>query len=175
MPGERGISLIEILIGLAVLGILTTMAVPAYMNWINNTYIRNAAEAVQLGLQVARVEALKRNARVEFRLQNDSGWTVGCVPPGTANCPQNIETRLGAEGVRNVALTITPAGATTLTFSALGQVVANADASASITQVDVDSTVLAAANSRELRVPISLAGMARTCDPNVAGSDPRHC
>lgn len=151
------------------------MAVPAYTTWINNTYIRNAAEAVQRGLQIARSEALKRNARVEFRLQLDSGWVVGCVPPGGAICPQDIEARQAGEGVRNIAMTIAPAGATTLTFNGLGQVVPNADASATIAQVDVDSSMLSAADSRELRVPISLAGMVRTCDPNVSSPDPRHC
>ncbi|MGH8693968.1 MAG: pilus assembly FimT family protein, partial [Burkholderiales bacterium] len=41
---QSGVTLIELLIGLALIGILLVMAVPAYQFWIQNVQIRNAAE-----------------------------------------------------------------------------------------------------------------------------------
>jgi type IV fimbrial biogenesis protein FimT len=72
---------------------------------------------------------------------------------------------------------LNPADATTITFNGLGRVVANNDATPSITQVDIDSTTLAAEDSRELRITVGTGGDVRMCDPDpgIHASDPRHC
>jgi len=51
----------------------------------------------------------------------------------------------------------------------------NADASVPFTQVDFDSSVLAAAESQELRVTIGFGGNVRMCDPNASAPSPRAC
>ena len=58
-PGKRarGVTLIEMLIGLTVLGILLMLGMPSYTTWIQSTKIRAAAESLQAGLQLARAEA----------------------------------------------------------------------------------------------------------------------
>ena len=63
-----GFSLIELMITLAVLGMLIMIALPNMGTWIQNTQIRTAAEGMQAGLQLARAEALKRNTTVRFQL-----------------------------------------------------------------------------------------------------------
>lgn len=63
---QAGMTLVELMIGLAVFGILVMMALPDYTAWIQNTKIRNAAESVQNGLQLARAEAIRRNTDVTF-------------------------------------------------------------------------------------------------------------
>jgi type IV fimbrial biogenesis protein FimT len=65
---SRGLTLIELLIGLAITAILLTLAAPNFSLWIRNIGIRNAASAILSGLQLARAEALKRNTLMRFQL-----------------------------------------------------------------------------------------------------------
>lgn len=171
---QRGVSLAELMIGIAILGILLASALPEFSTWIQNTRIRTAAESILSGLQLARTEAVRRNLNVQFVFGTGSTWTVSV--PSTL---EQIQTRSSAEGsTESVTVTKTPAAATTITFNSLGRTTANADASAAITQIDVDvpAAVLAAARSRELRITIGAGGNVRMCDPNVTVStDPRYC
>lgn len=169
-PKPLGFSLIELLIGVVIMAILLGLAMPSFQTWLQNTQIRNAAESIQNGLQRARAEAVGRNTNVEFVLGAGSSWVVRVA--GGAD----IESRSGSEGSRNITATVTPAGATTVTFNNFGGVLAaNADASAPFTRVDLDSPMLAAAASQELRVTIGLGGNVRMCDPNAPVSSPRAC
>jgi type IV fimbrial biogenesis protein FimT len=87
-----------------------------------------------------------------------------------------LQTRSGDEGTPNATVTRTPGDADTVTFSALGRVVANADATPSLTQVDIDNTLIAVvADRRNLRIIIPPGGAFRMCDPKVAAGDPRTC
>lgn len=164
--------MVEMLIVIAIIAIATTLGLPSYRTWVHNTQIRNAAESIQNGLQKARAEAVKRNANIEFVLGVNPPWIIKVAGAGGAE----IE-RSSIEGAKNVTATTTPAGATTITFSNLGTVVANSPVSVTLTQVELDSTVLPPADSRELRVTIGAAGNVRMCDPNpgLSATDPRKC
>ena len=171
-PRHLGFSLIELLIGIAIMAILAGLAMPSFQTWLQNTQIRNAAESVQNGLQRARAEAVGRNTNVEFVLGAGSSWVVRLA--GGAD----IDSRPSSEGSRDVTVAATPAGATTVTFNNFGGLLAaNAAPSpaAPFTRVDFDSPVLAAAASQELRVTIGLGGNVRMCDPNAPVSSPRAC
>ena len=170
---QRGVTLTEMLIGIAILGILIAAGLPSYTAWIQNTQIRTAAESVLNGMQLARNEAVRRNLNVQLVLAAQSSWTISV--PSTA---EQIQARDFSAGSKTVTVTKTPGAATTITFSALGRVVTNADASASITQLDFDvpTTVLSAAESRDLRIVIGAGGNVRMCDPNViVVTDTRYC
>jgi len=165
-----GFSLIEMLIGIAILSILVGLALPSFQTWLQNTQIRNAAESVLNGLQRARAAAVARNTSIAFVLGTGSSWTVSVVNGGEV-----VDSRSSNEGSRNVSRTVTPAGATTVTFNNFGGIAANADGSATLTQIELDSSVLAATDSRELRVTLGMGGNARMCDPSAPASSPRGC
>ncbi|MDR3299340.1 MAG: GspH/FimT family pseudopilin [Candidatus Accumulibacter sp.] len=63
-----GFTLLELMIGVALMAILITLAVPNFSLWIRNMGIRGATESLVSGLQLARAEALKRNAAMHFQL-----------------------------------------------------------------------------------------------------------
>jgi len=93
---QRGFSLIELAVVLAVVAILYRIAAPSFGGWISNTQTRTAAESIQNGLQLARAEAIRRNRSVIFWLtaQGTAGpdWMVACSPKwvaGTGAIPEN--------------------------------------------------------------------------------------
>jgi len=169
---SRGFSLIELLIGLALIGILSVMAVPAYQFWIRNVQIRNAAEGVLNGLQLARAEAVRRNALVQliFTTATGSGWTISTVVGGT-----EIQARSANEGSESALVTITPLGANTITFNGMGWLATNFDGSERITRIDVTSATMVGTEIRALRVIVGAGGVMKMCDPAVAAGDPRAC
>jgi type IV fimbrial biogenesis protein FimT len=172
---QSGISLIEIMVSVGILGVLMALGMPAFQTWIQNTQIRVASEAVFNGMQTARNEAIRRNAAVQFKLDNGttSQWRVNLFndPDGTP-----LQFRAAEEGSVNAMIAPTPADADTVTFSALGRVVPNADASPSLTRVEVDNPLIpVVADRRKLRILVPAGGSLRLCDPRVTAADPRAC
>jgi type IV fimbrial biogenesis protein FimT len=163
--GQTGLTLIELLVGMAILGILMSLAVPSFQSWMRNSQIRNAAESVTSGMQRARAEAVARNADVAFVLGAGSSWTIVQLQPAPLP-PALIESRSSSEGSKEVALAAVAADntpATTITFNSLGRVVANTDGSGSLAVIDFT----APHGDRNLRVTIGAGGNARMCDPNI--------
>lgn len=181
---HQGFTLIELIVTIAIVAILVTIAVPNFRTFILNIQIRTATEALNNGLQLARGEAVRRNTNVKFVLGTDSAWTVGCETAvadndgdGNEDCPTVIQSRAAGEGSTLATVAITPTDAKTVTFNGLGKVTANDDASSSITQIDVDmpSTTLSAAESKNLSIRIS-GGSIRMCNPNITTvGDARAC
>jgi type IV fimbrial biogenesis protein FimT len=165
---QHGVSLIELMIGLVILAILLAFAVPAFSQFIQNSKIRNAAGALQDGLNLARGEAVRRNTNVQFILNSGASWTVACevavddldgdgVPdcPGynpTATSPYPyIENRTDAEGGTNVAVTTSevstagvasssPLFTNSLTFNGLGKVTSTTLTAGKNAVIDVSPT-----------------------------------
>jgi type IV fimbrial biogenesis protein FimT len=156
---KRGFSLIELMIGVAILAILLSAVIPSFKVWIQNAKIRTAAESLKNGLQLARLEAIRRNERVFFSLVGtDSTWSVQTV--AASGVP--IQSRSSAEGSSNVTLTITPL---------------NPDGSSAITSmvVGLPTAILSTSEMRTLNIYIGTGGQIRSCDPYFPSSDPRGC
>ena len=173
MPKSSGFTLIELMIAVAIFGILIAVAVPNFRAWLQNTKVRTVAESMQTGIQKARAEALTRNAQVTFTLGANSAWSVGCAIV-TATCPAVIEQRAATEGAtETVTVTPTPGGASTVVFSNLGTRVANA---ADFTQLDLTFGALGATEKRDLRVVVGASGSVRMCDPALSlATNPQGC
>lgn len=172
---SAGFTLTELMIAIAILGVLVSMGMPSFLQMLRNKEISNAAESVANGLHRARAEGVARNARVQFVMGTGSSWTVDYVSKPVPSDPP-LDSRSGSEGSSNVTLTALAAdlatATTTVTFNNFGQVVDNADASPTLAQVDL----AAAGGNQNLRVTIGAGGNAKVCDPTLAsGSSPRAC
>jgi type IV fimbrial biogenesis protein FimT len=170
---QFGFNLIELMIGIVVLAVLLMLAMPMFREWMASTQIRNASDALLNGMQLARTEALRRNTNVEFRLGNNSDWEVWQAAPAI-----QIQVRGSQEGQTNAAVvTPTPGGSTKVTFSPLGGVVTNLDATATLQQIDITAAAGAPAAVRPLRVVVPASGGARMCDPgsDLKSTDTRRC
>lgn len=170
----RGFTLIELMVGITILAIIMGLGVPSYQIWIQNSKIRNAAESILNGMQLARSEAVARNSSVQFTLGAGSAWTV-CLLAGD-DCSETIQSRTSGEG-SSAAVTVvtTPIAQTKVVFNSLARSVTPTGASI-IDHVDIDinAAVLPAADSRNLRILIGGGGL-KMCDPNVIPPDSRAC
>ena len=191
---QRGVTLIELLIGLAILGGLLAMAAPFAGKMITNAKIRTAAESILNGLQLARSSAVSQNSQVRFELPNgtDSSWVV-CVPP-TTNPPTTcedaaakiIQSRTAAEGTSLVAVApnvtwVVFNGFGTLAPTTLATLPAATSTSAStanicvgLAGVDLTSSYNSS-SERRLKVVVGTGGTVRLCDPALAYPDPQAC
>jgi type IV fimbrial biogenesis protein FimT len=168
-----GFALIEMMIAITVLSIVLALGMPSYRVWIQNSRLRNAAESILNGLQLARSEAVARNAPVQFMLDAGSAWTI-CSLNGD-DCDETIQTRHTGEGSSaQVTVVTTPVGETKIVFDSLGRAkAATGGQLVTAIDLDVDPSVLPAEDSRNLRIQIT--GGVRMCDPEVSAPDARAC
>ena len=62
--GARGFTLIEMMVVIAIIGIILAIALPAYSSWRERTALRSAADALMAHLKQARHLAIAENRSV---------------------------------------------------------------------------------------------------------------
>jgi prepilin-type N-terminal cleavage/methylation domain-containing protein len=74
MRKNSGFTLTELMVTIAVIAILASLAIPNFVAWLPNYRLRHGAEEIQSTLQFARVRAIKQNAtaRVSFDIANET-------------------------------------------------------------------------------------------------------
>jgi prepilin-type N-terminal cleavage/methylation domain-containing protein len=87
MRKDTGFSLLELMVAIAIVAILSTIAVPGIIQWLPKHRVGSAARVVKSTLEFARSNAIKRNTevRVDFDWANDNLTVVEVLedPPGT--------------------------------------------------------------------------------------------
>ena len=69
---KRGFSLIELMVVIAIVSVLMSLGIPAFINYLHNVRLRVAAESFLSGIQSARAEAIRLNSNVQFLLTNET-------------------------------------------------------------------------------------------------------
>ena len=193
---DRGFSLIELLVAIAISVALMMLALPAGQLWIANTKVRTTADALQNGLRMAQAESLRRDRLIAFYLSNNSPtgpiasgalangkyWGIQTVPLLASETAAFVQ---GGDLGGQVTGTVIsgPAGAC---FNSLG-FLASIDASA--TKIAGLDCTLAGGTSalqfnishpqadRPLRVVLKVGGQIRLCDPakTLSTTNPDGC
>lgn len=202
---QRGLSMVEIAVTLAVLALTLGAAFPSMSDWLRNTRVRNAAESIQAGLQKARTEAIRSNEAVTFwlvggadervldsscALSSSSGsWVVSRDDP-SAQCgstpsptvaPAIVEAHAAGDGGSGVTVVAVNAGggnAACVRFNGFGRVVDSTSLPADACRApDQIATIdlTHSSGARRLRIVVSGAGSVRLCDRDATSSDPRAC
>jgi prepilin-type N-terminal cleavage/methylation domain-containing protein len=76
---QRGFTLIELIIGVVIVSLLLALGIPSFKSWVLNAQIRDGAEAILNGIQLARANAIQQNRLVVFELQNTAtpaNWRI---------------------------------------------------------------------------------------------------
>ena len=192
MKFERGFTLVEMIVTVVIIGILAAISAPPMREWIDNARIRNSADSMLSGLQLARLEAVKRNVPVTFWLVSSpdnacavssqgKAWVVATTQPAN-DCASGTGILARSAGTASLAdLDVAGLGSgasasNCVTFTGFGRVSSTcASGSTPISRITVTPT----ANSGGTRaLEIRLQGSAvRVCDPdsNLPSDDPRRC
>jgi type IV fimbrial biogenesis protein FimT len=192
---QRGVSLIELLVGIAIMVIAVALGAPTFTEWIYNSQIRSTAESVQNGLQFARAEAVRRNAPVRMQLTTSldsacaistagTNWVVNLASDGTpaSKCDQSFILQTGQPVSAKASATISSDHAATFGFNGLGRIAATTspDTKVEDAAIDIKSSkgtcaIESGGTLRCLRVLVSAGGQIRMCDPKRGSGDPMAC
>jgi len=77
MQKQNGFTIVELLIIIALIGIVTAIAIPNFMQWLPNYRLRAATQDLLSNFQKAKLAAVKGNVNVAVCFKNDnSGYTA---------------------------------------------------------------------------------------------------
>lgn len=202
---RHGFTLIELMVTLAVAGVLLVGAIPLVREWLMNLEIRNAAESIASGLSKARSEAVKRNQPVMFSLVSSTSagtldadcqlsprsasWVVSLEDPSGAcdrtagvggikeDKPRLLDKHASGDGSPSVVVGVYDASCSNSTGAT--QVSFNGYGRMNDDPEPMRCIVVRHPRSdttHTLRVMVGTGGTVRTCDPAVTDrDDPRTC
>ena len=167
----RGFGLIELLITIALLGILTALAVNNFGTWIQNTQTRSVAEALQNGIRLAQTEAIKLSESTSFNITGNA-WTVTAMQRGNNNA--SADNTIGTAGIihngifpdsRSISILTAKdfSLSTTLRFNSMGRLVFPTN--------NVKYIISNSRGDRRMQISVSIAGRVRMCDPDKTLSE----
>ncbi len=109
---ERGFTLIELMIVVAIIGIASALAIPSYTQWKADHDLREAVSEFSSDLNLARVVAMNRNRQATVTIQLTGGLIN--VSGTAAGAP------IFSAQILNQSVTGLPGGTTNVAFSSMG-------------------------------------------------------
>ncbi|MBK1723268.1 type IV pilin [Thiocystis violacea] len=164
---SRGLTLLELLVAIAVLAVLMSIAVPSMQSMIARNRLKAAAQAIAEDLRWARSESIKQNRPLQLSL--DVGqWCYGVAVERPFGCDCRVSTpaprfcelkRVSGADFPGVSLSAT---FTRTTFEPRRATAING------------SLLLTSARGSSLKVLLSRLGRVRLCSPtgDLPGYDP---
>jgi type IV fimbrial biogenesis protein FimT len=177
LRGERGLTLIEMMVTVTVLVIILLFSAPLFTTWNANTRIRSAAEGLQNGVRLAQSAALSNNGSVTLRLTNDPKPTKDSDKDSEGmnwvllNSAGDVVQVKGGESLTNVTMTAEAPDDFNgeIVFRNLGQNELPATAVFAFTATGAGSDV------KPLKVIVTPGSRVRMCDSSRAAGDPQAC
>jgi len=132
-PRSAGFTMVELMVAVAILGILAGFAAPAFRDMMVNERVKSASFELTAALTVARSEAIKRNVSVTLTPTSATtdwaaGWTMVAAGPTT----------LGTQGAfSSVVIT----GPTSIVYNRSGRSSSSATVTLEIASATGSSTV----------------------------------
>ncbi|WP_165794483.1 pilus assembly FimT family protein [Kinneretia aquatilis] len=173
-----GFSLVELLVGLAILGVLLALAAPSLADFINRRRVEAVAAELATDLAYARTEAAVRSEQVYVRFRSDDNLTCYSISYwsgiGMCDCLREAGTSCGSglssayelkinQLRRSLGVTMTPSQAEN-PFGFSGTQLRSSDPNFYVT--------VAGSRGATLLVKTNAAGRVLTCSPSGSGNIP---
>lgn len=84
---NQGFTLLEILVALAITGILAALTLPNLLAWLNSNRVQEATDSIQSALQDAQKQAMRRGRICTINFTNGTGTSPTVYSQITANEP----------------------------------------------------------------------------------------
>jgi type IV fimbrial biogenesis protein FimT len=192
-PAQRGFSLIELAIAIAIMAILIMLGMPSFSEYMANARLGATAQSFYTGLNIARSEAIRRNSTVEFAMTNTPlgpgvenalapdvtgrNWVVRARP--NASSPYDsppIDSKTALEGGGMPPRVTVNATAAIVTFDGLGTATSAGGAVNTISIDNPPAGLCAPAGPvRCWDVRVSPGGQVQLCDRAAVLGDSRAC
>ena len=169
--GQRGFTLIELLVGVATMSLVVMAVMPSVKTYVLDVKITTAAQAFFDGAQLARSEALRRNAPVTIELTDSNrGWKVKTGPTDSV-------TEIASKSSESASvLSVDADDKTAITFNSQGQTTETEAVTVQFLSSGTGSCSKDGGTQRCMNVGVSPGGQVRMCDAAIsAEGDNRKC
>lgn len=163
---ERGMTLLEVMIVLAIIAIVAAVTVPSFNDFILTQRAKGSAEALTAALQNAKAESVKTNSQIHIVFKpsttntahSSTAWCYGMTVTGSSTCDCNASdcatgSVVDGDDYKNVTMTFNNTDKRTFEPIRGG---------ANGTQGTV---IFAAGNNKDLGVRVSTVGRITICRP----------
>jgi type IV fimbrial biogenesis protein FimT len=179
-PRARGITLIEALVTVAILGIVIAIAVPSAVDWIRIQRVKATAAELATDIQFARAEAVRRSRPISIHFASDVGQTCytvyafngqsicNCTRGAGMACPTDHAVLLYELKTVSVPLAtgVSVSANQNLLFDATRALPKGLDAIGLSTSLPSLQADIDGGGSRQLRVVTNAAGRPHICAPS---------
>lgn len=162
----QGFTLIEMMVTVAVLAIIVSIAAPSFNGFFDRYRVKRAADTLSAFLINAKSEAIKRNKNVSAVITGSgTSWCVGMTENATCDCTANNDCQIdGADRVMNSTSFkgvkwLAPASTHAFEFKTQRGAVTG-----------FNTVQLESANGSKLNVVVSMVGRIKLCSPSGTGN-----
>ena len=162
----RGFTLIEMMVTVAVLAIIVSIAAPSFNGFFDRYRVKRAADTLSAFLINAKTEAIKRNKNVSTVITGSgTTWCAGMTENATCNCTtasncqiDDADRVINSTSFKGVKL-LGPDSEHAFVFKTQrGTVTGN------------ETVELESANGSKLNVVVSMVGRIKLCSPSGTGN-----
>jgi type IV fimbrial biogenesis protein FimT len=155
---DSGFTLVEVMIVIAIIGIIASLAVPSYRDMVESNRLKQAAESLKSDLQFARAEAIKKSSNVLVTRSTGTGgsWCYGATIKASCSCSQTDASATNYCELRRYS------GGNLSTISMVASATNNSFSFRRGTSTSLNTT-FTAANNHTARVIVNNIGRVRIC------------